>query len=123
MGPGSRLCWSPENQQSAVCPSAAPAPRAAAPPSSDMNSRRSFNHLVGAGEQCRRYVEAEGLSSLKVNHKLVLSWGLYRKVGRVLALEDAIDIDRRLPVCLEHLNPVGHQAAACDEVSERIDRR
>ena len=35
-------------------------PRAAAPPSSVMNSRRrSFDHLVGAGEQRRRHGEAE----------------------------------------------------------------
>ena len=44
------------------CPRAASGHAAAAPPSSDMNSRDcSFDHLVGAGEQHGRDFEAKGL--------------------------------------------------------------
>src|SRR5262249_55156663 len=34
-----------------------------------------------------------------------------RQIAWLLALEDAIDIGCCLPVRLEHLNPIGHQAA------------
>src|ERR1700758_2104297 len=43
----------------------------------------SLDHLVGAGEQCRRHVEAERLRSLGVHHHLKLGWQLNRKLCRL----------------------------------------
>ena len=39
-----------------------------------------------------RHFEAERLGSLEIDYKLVLGRRLYRQVGRLLALEDAIDV-------------------------------
>jgi hypothetical protein len=54
--------------------------------------RHSFDHLVGAGEQRRRNREAQRLGSLEIDHQLVFGRRLHRQIGRLLALEDAIDI-------------------------------
>src|SRR5262250_44350 len=46
----------------------------------------SFDHLVGAGEHCRRNIKVKRLGSLEVDHRLIFSWRLYWQIGRLLAL-------------------------------------
>src|SRR5436190_18603169 len=100
----------------------------AAPPCSLMNSRRfmcgwprlardhfgcctgrlqSLDYLVGAGEQDWRHFEAERSCGLEVNHKLVLGRRLHRQVGRLLALEDAIDVSGRAPALVDQIGSIG----------------
>src|SRR5262245_64215813 len=45
-----------------------------------------FDHLVGAGEQRLRHVEAERLGCLEVDHQLELGWLLDRNIARLGAL-------------------------------------
>jgi hypothetical protein len=52
----------------------------------------SFDDLVGAREQRRRHVEAKRFGGLEVDHSSYLGRGLHRHVGRLLALEDAVDV-------------------------------
>jgi hypothetical protein len=55
-----------------------------------------LDHLVDAGEQCRRNVEAERLGSVEVEHHL--DRRLHRQVGGLLAFEDGVDTACRAPV-------------------------
>src|SRR5262245_49678522 len=57
---------------------------------------------------------------LITNSYLVGFW--HRQVGRLLALEDAVDIACRAAVEAGHIHPVGHQAAGGDKMTVGIDR-
>src|SRR4029077_114395 len=74
--------------------------------------RSLLDHLVGAGAHRRRHGEAEHLSGLEIDHQFVLGWGRHWQVGRLLALEDAIDVASRAPKLIEEIRPIRNQSAA-----------
>jgi hypothetical protein len=76
-----------------------------------------FDHLVGLRKQRRRDRYTECLSCLEIDHQLVLGRRLYRQVCWLLALEDAIDIARRLPELVDVIRTV----SGVDCSSHRID--
>src|SRR5262249_2737515 len=84
-------------------------------------SARLFDHLVGEREQLVWNLEAERLRGLEVDRELVLGRCLYRQVGRLLALEDAVDVSGGVPVLVKQIGPIRNQAAAIDHGSPEVN--
>src|SRR5262249_26794012 len=81
----------------------------------------SLDHLVGAGKERRRHIEAERLGGSQVNEKLILGRLLNRKFSRISPPQDAIDIDRRAPPEIDRIRTVGYQAAIKGLPAKRVD--
>ena len=62
------------------------------------------------------------MAVLRLIDQLVLGRRLHRQVGRLLALEDAVDVAGRAAVLVDQDRPVGDQAAAGDEERIGVDR-
>src|SRR5215831_5280940 len=119
------LEWHPSTEvrgfEPSCCARAARGPAAAAP-RSVVKRAASFDHLVGASEHRWWNFEAERPGRLEVDYQLVLGRRLYRQVRRLLALEDAVDVAGCAPVLINHIRPVGDQAAVGDEGAITVDR-
>ena len=59
-----------------------------------------FNHLVGAGEQCWWYRDAERTGRFQVDNQLNLRRLLDRQIGRLFALEHPARVDARLAIAV-----------------------
>jgi hypothetical protein len=57
----------------------------------------SLDHLVGAGEQHGRYVEAKRIRGFQVDHQFVLGRRLHREFAWTRAFEDTVNIGGRAP--------------------------
>jgi hypothetical protein len=57
-----------------------------------------FNHLVGAGEECRRHNDIKRLCSLQIDHQFVLGRLFDRQVGWLRSLDNLVDEARSTPI-------------------------
>src|SRR5262249_15073715 len=71
----------------------------------------SFDHLVGAGDECRRHFEVEHPCGLSVNDELELADLLDRQFPRLRTLEDATGIDADDTPRIRDVGSVAHQPA------------
>src|SRR5262245_59905598 len=54
-----------------------------------------FNHLVGAGEQRGRHLDAERFGGLEIDHQLEFGWLHDRQIVRLLARENPAGVSSR----------------------------
>ena len=76
-----------------------------------MNSRRSFDHLVGGGEQLGGTVEVEESGGLCVDDQLEFGRLDHRQVRRLSALENAAGIAADLAIGICKVCSVSHEPA------------
>src|SRR6266704_874893 len=77
-----------------------------------------FDHLVRAGDERWRHVEADCLGGFEVYHQLELRGLNDRQLGRLLALEYPADIDTGLTICLDNAGAITDKAAGCRKFAE-----
>src|SRR5262245_3733913 len=83
----------------------------------------SLDHLVGAGEQRWRHIQAERLRSTNVDDKLERGRLHDSQVRRRSALENPARVDADLAVCIGITRAVGHEPTGCGEFAPIVNRR
>src|SRR5262245_50449078 len=86
-------------------------------------SLRSFDHLVGAGEQRGWDLDPERLGGLQVDHELELGGLLDGQIGRLFAFQNSTSIHSRQPIQFREATTVADEAARCGELATLVDCR
>src|SRR5260370_28348358 len=105
-----RLLRNPITGTVDCCARAASGHAAAAPATSVMNSRRSFDNLVGEDVQLRRDRHPERVGCLAIDDQLEQRRLLNRPVGGLAPLENFVDQARGAPVDLPPTVALSHQS-------------
>src|SRR5215467_2236882 len=104
------------------CPRAASG-QAAAPPNSAMNSRRSFDYLVGKQKERVRDREPNCFRGLEVDGQLEFDRLLHGQVGGLGALQDLVHVPSRAPEQVRLARAVGHQSPGAHVLAQLIHCR
>src|SRR5262249_58869951 len=83
----------------------------------------SFDHLVGAGEQRRRHVEAERLGGRQIDHEIEFGRLLDRDIGWLGATQHLDDYPRSLTIDFSETRTVTREATLFRHVRPLIDCR
>src|SRR5438105_8121649 len=80
----------------------------------------SFDHLVGAGEECRWHNDAKRLCGLQIDHQLELGRLFDRQVGRLRTLENLVDESGGPTIQISNVSSVAQKEAGLRQLS--LDR-
>src|SRR5215210_5773108 len=82
----------------------------------------SFDHLVGARQQCGWKREPQCLRGHQVDDKLKFCRSLHGKISSRFSVEKSMGIQCRTPKQVRHVDAVRHQTSASYKVIVLIDR-
>src|SRR5262249_16709757 len=84
------------------------------------HSSHSFDHLVGAAKQRKRYGKAEGLGGFQIDYQLDLGAVLNWKIGRLPPFENPAGVSPEQTVRLREIGSVAHEPAGDRKLAVRI---
>src|SRR5258705_10889222 len=83
----------------------------------------SLDHLIRPREHFRRNSQADLLSRLKVNDEFKLRCLLHRQISRFGTFQYLVEVNRRAPIEVNVIRPVGHKAALIDKLLLEVNSR
>src|SRR6516165_2963170 len=82
-----------------------------------------FDHFVGRGEQRRRNSHAKGLCTFEIEREYKFSWLLDRKISRIRALQNSINVIGGALTRREYVRAIGDESARSDIFAIFVDGR
>jgi hypothetical protein len=84
--------------------------------SSPWISAASFDHLVGARDECRRHFEAERLGRFEIDEQLDFHRLLDGEIGGLSPLEYISGVETELPIRIEQVGSVAYETTGLNKL-------